>query len=279
MDQSPLSPLGGRPDRTAVTMAALLAGVTIVMLAAGYFMRGGCEAPAARDQAFVRPAAPVSPSLPPLNQLALPQTQQEQPAPVSDSLAFITNKEPFPQVAGNSPAGPSAGGVPTGERNREKQFLAQYDGAIKQYQARLSSICMRYREKYPIVKQVDEDFGGLSRYMAIKRRYEADRDLYQWARDTASLPEVRTTIRKYLGQPEAWSVAMDMMLEALKQPPPAPVYKEIQRVMLTDSSMVSITEDIGRDVKSDLPVAVTAMVGKNTAPLQKVMADLALDKR
>ena len=276
MNQTPLSPRD-RPDRTTMIMAALLAGVTIVMLAVVYFMRGGSETPIVRINEGRVFGTPAQASQPPLSQPPLPQAQPEQPGPAADSLAFITNKEPFPQVAGNGPAGTST--VPVGERNREKQFLAQYDGTIKQYQARLSAICARYREKYPIVKQVDDDFGGLSRYMAIRHRYEADRDLYQWARDTASLPEVRSTIRKYLAKPEAWSVGMDMMLEALKQPPPAPVYKEVQRIMLTDSTMLDITNDIGRDVQSDLPIAVTSMAGKDTAPLQKVMTDLSLDKK
>ncbi len=256
-----------------MTLAALLAGVTFAMLVAAYFMMGRAETSAVHVNAghnFKTAPGPAQTSLPSLS-------RQEQPESAADSLGFIINKAPFPQVAGNGPAG--TGAVSAEERNREKQFLAQYNGTLKQYQTKLTTICMRYREKYPIVRQVDEDFGGLSRYMAIRRRYDADRDPYQWARDTASLPEVRTMIRKYLSKPEAWSVAMDMMLDALKQPPPLPVYKEVQRIMLTDSAMLDITNKVADDVKPNLPTAVTAMMGKDTTPLQKVMTDISLDKR
>jgi hypothetical protein len=280
MDQPSLPPLGGRPDRTTVTMAALLAGVTVAMLVAVYLMMGGSETPAvrAKDGHQFGAAAPTAQTPMPL-QNPLPQAQppQGQPGSASDSLAFITNREPFPQVAGNGPVGTA--GVSAAERSKEKQFLAQYDGMIRQYQTRLGAICMRYREKFPIVRKVDEDFGGLSRYMAVKRRYEADRDLYQWARDTAALPEVRTTIRKYLSNSDAWKVAIDMSLEALKQPPPAPVYKEVQRMLLTDPVMRDITDDISRDVTPNMGPAVLAMAGKDVTPLKQVVADLGLEKK
>ncbi|MCX5796446.1 MAG: hypothetical protein NTY77_13215 [Elusimicrobia bacterium] len=280
MEQSPLPPLRGRRDRTTVTLLAVVGGVTVIMLLAAYLMMGGFETHGGRINEgfrFGSATTPAQASRPPLSQPALPQAQPEQPGSTGDSLAFVTNQESFPPVAGNVPAKKVA--AQAIDRTREKQFLAQYDGQIKQYQAQLSAIGLRYREKRPIVKEVDEDFSKLTRYMAVKRRYEADRDLYQWARDTASLPEVRTTIRKYLSRPEAWSVAVDMAIDALKQPPPAPIYKEIQHFMLTDSVMSDITDDVMRSAKPNMPNAVSAMVGKDVTPLQQVMTGLNLQNK
>lgn len=281
MNQSP--PQRGRLDRTTATLLMIVGGVSVLMLLAVFFLMGGLESRGGRINKSFRfgtPPSAAQAARPPLGQPAAPQAGLEQPAARGDSLAFVTNKDAFPPVAGNAPASgaarPAAAPV---NREREKQFLVQYDGQIKEYQARLAVIGRRYREKVPVVKEVDEDFAKLSRYMAVKRRYEADRDLYQWARDAAALPEVRSTIKKYLTRPEAWSVAVDMALEALKQPPPAPIYKEIQHFMMTDSTMNDITGDVMQSAKPNLPVAVSAMSGKDMTPVKKVLSDLSLENR
>jgi hypothetical protein len=248
-------------------MAVLLAGVSLVMVAAIYFMRSGSDTPAFSINESSVKSAPT----------ALPALPQAQAAAGGDSLSFISGKDGLLKGGGSGAAGTSP--VSASDRAREKQFLAQYDGAIRQYQARLNEIGMRYYKKNPIVRQVDADFAGMSRYMAIKHRYEADRDAYQWARDTAALPEVRITIRKYLSNPQAWEVAVDMALEALKQPPPAPVYKEITNFMVSDPAMLTMTKNVASDAQPNLSMAVTAVSGKDISPIQKVMSDLNINGR
>ncbi|MBI5241658.1 MAG: hypothetical protein HY926_14390 [Elusimicrobia bacterium] len=284
MDQPSLPPLSGRKDNTTIILVAIVGGVTLVMLAAVFFMMGGSETPSIRAKGgpvFGGPAAGgpgqaaqatgAMPTLPGQPIPGQPQPAPDQAQPTSDSLSFVTN-------TGGDQWGSRVAGVSASQRAKEKQFLVQYDELIRKYQERLSAIGLRYREKNPVVRQVDEDFGKLNRYMAVKRRYEADRDLYQWARDTAALPEVRTTIRKYLSNPEAWKVAIDMSLEALKQPPPAPIYKEVQRMMLTDPALIDITKDIGDEATKNVGPAVVSMAtsGKDIGPLKQVVADLGL---
>ena len=277
MAPSSLPPFRSRRDRAGLPLAFfLIAAMIALALGAFLLIRDSWQSPdvGAPSSAFDFQSLPRSPAP------ARPQSQAR-PAPVPDSIALLASRK-MEADGPRAASGPDANRSPyvsADERTREKLFLAQYDGAIKVYQDRLRDIGLRYHKKYPIVREVDGAFAGRGRYMAVKRRYEADRNLYQWARDTAALPEVRDTIKKYLARPEAWGVAVDMALDALKQPPPPPVYKEIARVMNGDPALRDFTDKVESDVQPNLGAAVTGLMGKDLAPLQGVMKDLALDKK
>lgn len=264
-------------------MPVFLVGLIAVLalgLGSSFLMRGGAPAPAppAPDTFAPEPPEEPAPAMPNGEPTALPKDRIFNGLGASDE-----DEAAGSQAAGSpaavSPAAASQGsGVVASEQANEKQFLAQYDGAVRNYQRRLNEIGMRYYKKCPIVREVDSAFANLPRYMAIQRRYNADRDLYKWARDTAALPEVRTTIKKYLARPEAWTAAVDMMLEALKQPPPAPVYQEVARFMTHDPGLVDLTTKVLSDAKPNLTTGVVALAGKDLTPLQGVIKDLSLDK-
>jgi len=279
MNQSPLPLLSGRKDRTTTILAAIVGGVTIVMLAAVYFMMGGSETPAVRAQGGHRfgAAAPKAQTpMPPQKQMPQPQPPQEQAAPASDSLAFVTNKEGFPQLAGNGPAGT----VSASQRALEKQFLLRNGGMLKQCQAGINAAILRRWKTNPVLREMDEDLTHLDKFMAVKRRYRVDGDIYQWARDTAALPELRATIRKYMAKPEAWSVGIDLTLDIIKAAP-ALVYKEFIRMLVSDPPLRDFTNNIATEGAAYLPGAMTAAAtkGKDVSPLNKAISDLSLNKR
>jgi hypothetical protein len=203
---------------------------------------------------------------------------QAQPAAPQDSLSLFANRHEGLGL-GAAPAGQSgAKQLPADERAREKEFLARHDSELLEYQKKLNQIGAAYYKKYPIVREIDAEFAKMDRYMAIKRRYEADRDAYQWARDTVALPEVHDAIKKFLGRQEAWGAGVDIALAALKNPPPASIYKEVQRVMVSDPVMSDFTAKVAEDVKPNLAVGIPALAGKDLQPIQQVMSDISVNK-
>jgi hypothetical protein len=246
----------------------LLALAVALALGLGTFalMRDGAPAPAAPASNAFNFASVSVPT---------PSQSPTSSAPAEDPTA--SPKDRLFSGLGLSGAGPAAGSE--AKLTREKQFLARNDGAVLAYQQRLNEIGMRYYKKYPVVRQVDSDFASLPRYMAVMRRYQADRDAYQWARDTAALPEVRDTIKKYLARPEAWGVAADMALDALKQRPPPALYQEVARVVTEEPAVRELVKNVEADVQPNLTVGVMALAGKDLTPLQGVIKDLSLDKK
>jgi hypothetical protein len=270
--------LGKRSDRTAVTLVALLVGVSMAMLAVVYFMMNGSETPAVRTKdahpfgtAAPSPQTPLLPQSP-LAQAALPEGQA---GGASDSLGFITNKEAFPQVAGNGPGRV----VSASERARQKQFLGKYGGALKQSQAGINASIARHMQTSPVLRQIDDDLAHLDKFMAIKRRYQQDGDMYQWARDTAALPELRTVMHKYMAKPEAWSAGISLATDLIKTTP-KPIYEEFIKMMVGDPSLRDFSNSVANDGAAYLPGAMTAAIsqGIDVAPLQKAMTDLSLNK-
>ncbi|MDD5657647.1 MAG: hypothetical protein PHF00_10395 [Elusimicrobia bacterium] len=196
------------------------------------------------------------------------QAEPQASAPADSTNLFAENKP--------APAAPAA----APESDRERRFIAKYDGLIRKYQQRLHTIVMRYQKKHPVCKEVDATFASMDRYMAIKKRYESDRNFYRWARDTAALPEVRAAVSKYLRRPEAWKVAVDMSMEAVKEPLPAPIYQEFVHGLATDPAMLDFSEFLAGGIRNNLGVAIPALVGKDITALQPMMRDLTLlDKK
>lgn len=149
--------------------------------------------------------------------------------------------------------------VPDAAREREKEFLRKYDGAIRDHQGRLGAITQNYYKTHPIVRQVDAEFGKLPRYMEVLGRYRKDRDAYQFARDAIALPEVRGLVSKYLSKPEAWKAGLGMISEALRQPPPKPISEEMKRFFTGDKAMSSYVEAFGQEVASNVPAMISGL--------------------
>lgn len=162
------------------------------------------------------------------------------------------------------------------ERAHEREVIRKYDGMIRDEQAKLNVITRRYYKKEPIVREVDKAFGSLPRYMAVKARYEQDRDAYAFARGAIALPEVRKTIYKYALNANVWRVTVGMMLEGMKQKPEKPVYDEMKRFFTEDKQMAVFVTDLSGylipRMGSLLPQAIKP--GQDMRPLQELAKDL-----
>ncbi|MBI4675971.1 MAG: hypothetical protein HY748_00110 [Elusimicrobia bacterium] len=262
-------PQGGGVDRTTVVLIALGVVVTAGLLLAAFFMmRGGGETGVASSGKafFPKPGAAPDSS----------QALSRGPAPGpgqagGDSTSFVSRPAGV-TLPSASEAAATAAGQP--DRAREKGFMARHGAEFRGVEARMAEIGARYHRTRPIVREVDAAFGRLPDYMALKRRYEKDRDPYQFARDAISLPEVRRTIRKYMARPEAWGVAADMALEGLRDPPPKPIYDEVKRFLREDSTMKKAGDSIAEEAAANVTVGMPALVGKDIRPVQNLLAEL-----
>lgn len=163
-------------------------------------------------------------------------------------------------------------------RAREKAYIKKHDGALREEQARLALIAARYYAKYPIVREVDRAFAKNSKYMAIAAKYGQDRDPYEFARAAVSEPSVRATIRKYSTNPEVWKVTLAMAQEALKDPPPKAVYKEMVRFLTKDKKVSGFLQKYAKWMTPKVPTIATQAIpeGMNLAPIESVMNDLSV---
>ncbi|HAH05872.1 MAG TPA: hypothetical protein DCM05_04970 [Elusimicrobia bacterium] len=230
------------------------------------------ETPAATYNAFNLPEAPKNEAKPAAAPDAASPTDSQAPA----------GPGPGPGLAGFVPEGSGIfvrpkGGLPTTNAG-EQDFLKKHDAQLKEYQGRvLSPLCQKYYKKSPIVREVDAAFGKLPRYMALVDQYNKDRDAYKWARGVIGLPEVRKTMMKYSTNVEVWKVAVQMSLEALKTPPPKPIYDEAQRFMTGDKQMAKYVGDFAMDVVPLMGTMMTRAIppGTDIKPLQGLVTQLA----
>jgi len=231
------------------------------------------EIPTATPNAFNLPEAPkanipppaVEPAKPDPDLVASQLGHAERPA---TGLPLPEPRPPFPAPKAAAPAG----------RAGEQEFLKKHGAQLLGYQKDvLSPIGRKYRRKVPIVLEVDRAFGRLPRYMELVKQYRQDGDAYKWARGVIVLPEVRKTIMHYALTPEVWKVGMQMSLEAMKNPPPKPIYDETQRFMTTDPQM---SEFVGEFSMQILPMmsrmlAQAVTPGTDLSPLQNLASQLA----
>ena len=163
------------------------------------------------------------------------------------------------------------------QRETELAFMRKYDPIIQGELKRLRGIGQKYYREYPIVKEVDRAFAKLPHYMALKRQYAKDRDFYKWSRATFNLPEFRQMVRKYSTNPEVWKVGVMASLEALKHPPPKPVYNEILRVMTSDKDVKGPVGDFAQQILPDLGNMITKSIppGMDLGPLQNLGKDFS----
>ena len=156
--------------------------------------------------------------------------------------------------------------TPEARRRREKEFLAQHGAELTHYEGRLARITGQYFQSSPLVRSVDHDFTRMERYMAVRRKYERDGNPYEFARAAIALPEVRSEISRRLTDPAVWKVSVQMISDALKDPPPAPIYQEAKGFLLHDQEMASylkqFTDEAGKSMPPDLAATPPAPVAK-----------------
>ena len=218
------------------------------------------------NQVEAQPEAPVTYTPPPKQQPA------SSPLPIVGSGFSVS-------FGGSRPAaGPKfvKNGPSEDELKREQQFLARYGGVLRAYAGRLDRITVRHYKNSPVVREVDHAFGGMPRYMAVHARFEKDRNPFAFARDSLALPEVRAEIGKRMADPRVWKEAVTMVLEALRDPPPDVLYKEAQRFMTKDATMVDYLPEFTGQVTRNVGTAMQGIPkDADLAPLQKVMHDIA----
>ncbi|MBI5244169.1 MAG: hypothetical protein HY922_10925 [Elusimicrobia bacterium] len=235
------------------------------------------DAPPGAFSAFNLPEAPK-----PENRF-LPGQQSAAPAaPQAGAGAAKPRLGPglggFVQEASTLFVKPKAGQGP-GSSKAEQDFVKKYGPAVRKYQeGYLYPLAQKYYKQYPIVREVDAAFAKLDRYMAASRQYAQDRDMYKWARSVIALPDVRKTAMKYALRPETWKVAIQMSLEALKNPPPKPVYAEMQRFITADKDMADFIGQFAMELIPHMSrMLAQAMIpaGTDLRPLQNLVSSVA----
>ncbi|MDE2038573.1 MAG: hypothetical protein KGO96_03540 [Elusimicrobia bacterium] len=248
------APKRGNPLLLALTLAALGGSC----LLAAYWLFGSSRDSAVPmrgiDLSHVRslPQAAASPR-PSMPAAAMPQPAS--PAPVAaPGLAGFSRR---PAGAAGQTSAPSA---PPSLRVEEQAFLARHGAELAAYETKLGRITDRYYRQYPVVRQVNQEFGAMPRYMAIKRRFDRDGDPFQFARDAIALPEVRAEISRRMADPQAWRAALGMIFDALREaPPPAVIYKEAQHFMTQDPGVQQYLGQVSGDIQKNIPNALAGM--------------------
>jgi len=161
-------------------------------------------------------------------------------------------------------------------REREAAFIKKYDPMIRKEQERLNRITGKYYKERAVVRKVDAAFGKLPRYMKLRAKYEKDRDPYSFVRGAVGLPEVRKLIRKCALDPDVWSAAMDMTLEAMAKKPPKPLYNEAQRFLTSDKQVKGFMGKFTKWMTPKVPEMMTQAIppGADLGPIQNVIGDM-----
>ena len=168
-------------------------------------------------------------------------------------------------------------GVTAEQKAKEEAFIRAHAEEIAAYQEKIKNIGGKYYKKYAVVREIDSEFGKLDRFMALKAKYEKDRDPYAWARAAIALPEVKQAIVKYAANPMAWKAAIEMVSEVFKTaPPPTSLYKETMRFLSQDPGMSKYVGELNMEITPKamkvLPFAMPA--GTDITSLQKIATDV-----
>jgi len=148
-------------------------------------------------------------------------------------------------------------GVTAEQKAKEEAFIRAHAEEIAAYQEKIKNIGGKYYKKYAVVREIDSEFGKLDRFMALKAKYEKDRDPYAWARAAIALPEVKQAIVK-------------------TAPPPTSLYKETMRFLSQDPGMSKYVGELNMEITPKamkvLPFAMPA--GTDITSLQKIATDV-----
>lgn len=223
----------------------------------------------------------VTPSQAPALLPAEREAAQASPAPVVGELADAppVGLQGRPAASASGAGAPPAAGParPTkaeSERGHEAAFLAAHRAEIKRYHGRLTDIALKYRRSHKAVREVDEAFARMPRYMEVKRAFDRSGDPFAFARGALALPEVREEISKRLAQPEVWSAALAMINETVKKaPPPKALYTEVLG-FLTREGVAEHVEKFTEQAAGQAPLIARSLPpDADMAGLQKMVSD------
>ena len=204
---------------------------------------------------------------------------QSSPHPLMGSLDDAAAPASAPDVPAASTAPARASGIDaplsSDERQHEKEFLAAHGAELARYHEKLRRITNRYYKKYPVVRDVDKTFAGMSRYMELKRRYDRDGAPLEFLHGAIALPEVRAEISRRLTDLQAWKASLGMISDSLKDPPPPVIYQEASRFM-ANPEITNYVSQFSGEVTKNLPTAAAAMTpDMNMTPILKVVQDVS----
>jgi len=185
---------------------------------------------------------------------------------------------------GDEPATASGGKTPQAggkkkevdETARDMAFLNKHSQLIAAEDRRLRGITKRYRKKHKIVDEVSRYFGRLPNYMALLKQYR-DTNPFALLRKSVALPEVRAGVKKFAARPEAMSVGVMMVAEAVGGKPPKPLVDEALRFLNEDDAVGSFMHrDFWPQVLPRLPAAMieTPMDPDTRKTMQEMAATL-----
>jgi hypothetical protein len=174
----------------------------------------------------------------------------------------------------------SAQSVSAKQRAREKKVWSKYKEMYYGWAGKVMSIGRKYRKKSKIVKEIDRYFGGMPRFMALKKKHEAGEiDAYTYWRGVTSLPEFRNGVKKYAGSKDAIKAGVQMTGEILASKPPKALYRETFRAITEDDQIAGfMSENFWPQVTPKLPMVMmnTEMPpGSSVNDVQKVANDLS----
>ena len=180
------------------------------------------------------------------------------PMPLVGRLKVSPTMRPDANTAQGNGAGAygatrPAEGPMTPQRVKEQQFLGRYGNDLAHYEGKLNRITMRYYRQDPVVREVDRAFGSMPKYMAVKHRYDQNHDPFQFVRDSVALPEVRAEIAKRMKDPRVWRASLGMIFDAMRDPPPAPIYNAAKDFVTKDGQVSDYMNGFTNDVFANMP--------------------------
>lgn len=249
-----------------LTVGTLLAGC---LVGGYYYWRGQNTAPTYSDSGF--DVSQVEAQTQTVSYAPPPRAQPaSSPAPILGS-GFSVSFNNRPAASKFVKNGPSEE-----QLKKEHDFMARYGRIVGAYTARLGAIGARHYRSSPVVRDVDHAFGAMPRYMAVRARYMKNPDPFAFARDALALPEVRGEIAKRLADPRVWRESVLMILEALRDPPPAPLYQAAKDFVTKDPTMVDYLPQFTGQVTANVGTAMQGIPKEaDLGPLQRVMHDVA----
>jgi hypothetical protein len=162
------------------------------------------------------------------------------------------------------------------QTERDMAFLNKHSQLIAVEDRRLRAISRKYHKKYKIVDEVSRYFGALPNYMALLKKYR-ETNPFALMRRSVALPEVRAGVKKFAARPEAMSVGVMMVAEAISGKPPKPIVDEAMRFLNEDDAVGEFMHtDFWPQVLPRLPAAIieTPMTPETRKTMQEMAGTL-----
>lgn len=268
----PMKPMTSQDPRSSKANMVVLVGVmaVVTLVIAVLLMRQGDdqEAPVSNPFAGVRPESDKPTSLVPESQRPGESHMMGVEGGGAGQAPSVVVGAGLEKMVGVGDVAPAQGGKPTGgpkkkepkdETARDMAFLSKHSQLIAAEDKRLRGITKKYHnKKYPIVDEVSRYFGRMPNYMKLLREYRS-KNPFELLRKSVALPEVRDGVKKFAARPEAMSVGVRMVAEAVGGKPPKPLMDEAMRFLNEDDTVGSFMHrDFWPQVLPRLPGAMIA---------------------